>query len=703
MRQRLNGLSPRARVIADIAAVAGDRCTYELLRVASGHSSETLTRAVRGLVDRFIMAEVREAGAERVAFRHALTREAVYDRLLEPERRGLHRSVGFALLETAGGSDPAVAADLGRHFHAARAWPETLVYAGRAGMAATGSHATAESLIHFRRALDAAIALGHTERGAFHRRCGEAYARLGAFDQARQQWEAALAVARGREDAGAEIDALDDLARLHGSRDYGVAERLAREALAHAIEIGDDRRRGVALNRLGNVLTNLGRFGEGRAMHEAASRFFVALGDERGAAAAVDLTAMAWYLAGDVRLARAAFGEAAARFAALDDVEGMASARTSRGLYLAVIDGPCTTEAPPGDYRSDAAEGLRLCREIGWRSGEIYALVALATVALGAGEYGLAGEQADAAHRLAAEDGHAQWTVIALFVLGLRLADLCDDRGALARFEEGQEIAIRLGSVQWRERLRAWIAWCRVRIGDSAAALETLHGITPADGFGPQSIGQRRACMAMAELRLGAGDPEQAVLWVGRLLDGAAGPRPAEAMLLRGRILGMTRARIEADAALLEARRLAAAVGPRPVLWRVAAARSLLWAGNDRAVAAGEADIAREELSRLAATIPMEAEREAFRAAPEVRRWLAAAGRRRTADAAAPGGLTRRERAVAGAVATGLANKEIARVMGIADKTVEMHVGTCLGKLGFSSRSQLAVWAVEQGIPRTDG
>jgi DNA-binding NarL/FixJ family response regulator len=31
-------------------------------------------------------------------------------------------------------------------------------------------------------------------------------------------------------------------------------------------------------------------------------------------------------------------------------------------------------------------------------------------------------------------------------------------------------------------------------------------------------------------------------------------------------------------------------------------------------------------------------------------------------------------------------------------RTVETHVGTILSKLGFSSRPQIAVWAVEVGL-----
>jgi DNA-binding CsgD family transcriptional regulator len=60
--------------------------------------------------------------------------------------------------------------------------------------------------------------------------------------------------------------------------------------------------------------------------------------------------------------------------------------------------------------------------------------------------------------------------------------------------------------------------------------------------------------------------------------------------------------------------------------------------------------------------------------------------------------LSGREVEVAGAVARGLTNREIAAALHLSDRTVENHVQHILDKLGFSSRSQVAAWAVTQGI-----
>ena len=63
---------------------------------------------------------------------------------------------------------------------------------------------------------------------------------------------------------------------------------------------------------------------------------------------------------------------------------------------------------------------------------------------------------------------------------------------------------------------------------------------------------------------------------------------------------------------------------------------------------------------------------------------------------AAPGGLTRREHEVAVLLAEGLSNKEIAARLVIAQRTVETHVDHILGKLGMTSRGQVASWAAAQ-------
>jgi pimeloyl-ACP methyl ester carboxylesterase/class 3 adenylate cyclase/DNA-binding CsgD family transcriptional regulator len=60
--------------------------------------------------------------------------------------------------------------------------------------------------------------------------------------------------------------------------------------------------------------------------------------------------------------------------------------------------------------------------------------------------------------------------------------------------------------------------------------------------------------------------------------------------------------------------------------------------------------------------------------------------------------LSRRERELAALLALGLSNKQIADELAISVATVERHVANILSKLGYRSRTQVAAWAVEQGL-----
>ncbi|MEO3806587.1 LuxR C-terminal-related transcriptional regulator [Nonomuraea sp. B1E8] len=64
--------------------------------------------------------------------------------------------------------------------------------------------------------------------------------------------------------------------------------------------------------------------------------------------------------------------------------------------------------------------------------------------------------------------------------------------------------------------------------------------------------------------------------------------------------------------------------------------------------------------------------------------------------------LTRREAEIARLVAQGMSNKEIAAALVIAQRTAEGHVEHILNKLGFNSRTQIALWAREQDTPARD-
>ena len=61
-----------------------------------------------------------------------------------------------------------------------------------------------------------------------------------------------------------------------------------------------------------------------------------------------------------------------------------------------------------------------------------------------------------------------------------------------------------------------------------------------------------------------------------------------------------------------------------------------------------------------------------------------------------PGRLTRRQWEIAGLLAEGLSNKEIAARLVISQRTAETHVEHIFVKLGFRSRAQVSGWVAEQ-------
>lgn len=64
--------------------------------------------------------------------------------------------------------------------------------------------------------------------------------------------------------------------------------------------------------------------------------------------------------------------------------------------------------------------------------------------------------------------------------------------------------------------------------------------------------------------------------------------------------------------------------------------------------------------------------------------------------------LTEREGDVIRLVAQGKSNREIAEVLVISEKTAKAHISNMLGKLGLADRTQMAVFAIKNGLVDPD-
>jgi non-specific serine/threonine protein kinase len=287
----------------------------------------------------------------------------------------------------------------------------------------------------------------------------------------------------------------------------------------------------------------------------------------------------------------------------------------------------------------------------------------------------------------------ARRTAIATAFLGHVARDRGDYDQARARYREAERLCAKLGD-------RRGVAWARHDLGllasergDHAAAEPLLRDSL--DRF--EDLGYPWA-IAWSAWALGT-----VLLGSGRVA--AAAPLLVEALAAYEAVddqrgvaqcfealatLASARGDHEAATRLLAAAsalRLALAAPPREAERRTrdlagAAARSVLRPeAYDHARHAGR-------------TMPLAA-------AIRLARSVAAAGGE-AAGSAGPAGdvaLTPRERQVAALVATGRTNRQIGRVLGIAEKTAEVHVHNIMGKLGAHGRAEVAAWAVARGLP----
>jgi DNA-binding NarL/FixJ family response regulator len=157
----------------------------------------------------------------------------------------------------------------------------------------------------------------------------------------------------------------------------------------------------------------------------------------------------------------------------------------------------------------------------------------------------------------------------------------------------------------------------------------------------------------------------------------------------------------EAEAVLEEAMRGAIARNARPVLWTIYCALGRVYKLLSQREQANQAQNAgRQLIKELATTIDdvslrEQFERTALHSLPKEKLPLP-----REATRQAFGGLTAREREVAILIAQGKTSREIAGLLVVSERTAEGHVNNILGKLGFTSRAQIAVWVVERGLAK---
>ncbi|MDX6646028.1 MAG: hypothetical protein QOK40_1755, partial [Miltoncostaeaceae bacterium] len=177
-RAAARALGEEARAVAELVAVAGralDQREIEALPVADPVGAATVA----------IEAGLLVADQGRIAFRHALLREAVYTDLPEPRRAGLHASVAHVLGVQPGPASVGRAAEIARHLRLANRDDLAVEHLAKAAAEAQAVGALAEAVAFLEEALrlepdDPRLLLALAEAQAWRGRRVDAAAALAA-------------------------------------------------------------------------------------------------------------------------------------------------------------------------------------------------------------------------------------------------------------------------------------------------------------------------------------------------------------------------------------------------------------------------------------------------------------------------------------------------------------------------------------------
>jgi DNA-binding CsgD family transcriptional regulator/Flp pilus assembly protein TadD len=700
VQQRTAHVSEAARHVLTLAAVAGRHFGFALLQQLTQYEEHQLLLLMKELVSAQLVVE---GSADQFAFRHALTRRAIYTQLLARERSLLHLTIAQTMEQQASATIDAHLEDLAYHFYQARSWQKAVDYAQRAGEKALRLYSHRAAIDYFTWALEAIHHLDHPPVPLFYRARGQAYETLGEFEQAQNDYTLALDAARTIDDRTAEWQSMIDLGFLWAVRDYAQTGTWFRQALVLAEALNEPILHAHSLNRIGNWYVNVEQPHEGLRYHREALTLFEQLHDSHGIAETLDLLGMASYLGGDLIGGTGYYQQAITLFSKLGNRVGLTSILASLNLCAAtyhtdsLVAAASLTEVLPG-----TEQALKIAREIGHRSAEAYALVQFGLCLASQGEYTRALAAYQQSLHIAEEIEHHQWQAAVQMVLGGLYSGLLALRQAHDHFEQALALAQQTHSLFWIRMSTGYLASLSILLHDYAQA-ETLLRTALSLDTPAQTLAQRMLWCASVELALAQGRPMGALEIIEKL--NTSSPQVAEGqsslrvLKLHGEALAASQRTVEAEAVLIAAHALAVAQGARPMQWRICIALGNLYQAQGRDTEAEQAfGTARTLIQELAATITDEPLRDNF-----LHQAMAMLPHSRPlspkqAAKHAFGGLTAREREIATLIVQGKFNREIADTLVLSERTIETHVSNIMLKLSLTSRRQIAAWAIERGL-----
>ncbi|HEY6886994.1 MAG TPA: AAA family ATPase [Solirubrobacter sp.] len=690
--ERVRALPPDAQHVVGVLAAFGRAVHHDLVAAASGVADPAFSAALRSAVD----AHVVVADATALTYRHALTREAVYDALLPGERRQLHASGAAALCERPDMTD---AAELAVQWRAAEEPAAALAASIVAARAATEVYAYSEAVEHYTAvvslwgptsaqgldvdraqllldAADAAYRAGVDElpiqwcRLGLEalgdepdtRRAAEFFERLGRFqdhhlDRSLSFYSEALASLDEAPSAERARLLGDESLTLTLSVRWDEARDRAERALAVAQQASAHAEEGFARSVLGLVLAYLGDFESAEAHLTEAIRIGEALQRPED-------VSRAYVHMGEIRRLGGDLAGALEMMAAGVDAARRLGVEASYGRYFALNAAEDEFELGRWDEaqaRIDELEGASLT----W-SETVLRLTVSGQLAAGRGEFERARAWLDDAGAQLRSTSATEWTAyVGASAIELLVTEGAADAALAAGIRELERVR-----GQEEELYTPGLVAVTVRAAADVAAA---------------------AKAANAPAVLGA---EQQVEWLSGFL--SAGSPPIALAHLASARAEVQRARGEWPAASWEA--VAAEWDRLEHPYRAAYAHFR----QAEAILAGKGD-------RGAATAALAhalAVAESLRAAPLIG-WIDALSQRarlkravvrQVGNGRPDEHLTNREREVLLLVAEGRTNREIGSTLFITERTAGLHVSRVIGKLGVNNRSQAAAIARELGL-----
>lgn len=341
---RLDRLPEDEKRVLQQAAVIGRIFWAGTLTALMGNGTDLRARLDQ-LEDRDLIRErplSSLAGDREFIFKHALTREVSYASVPRAVRAPAHARVAEWIETMSAERLDEVVDLLAYHWSAAGDAAKAVEYHVRAGDRARALFSNARAVDAYRAALDVAGG-GLTEEqiAGIRLKRGEALERLGRYDDAEVDFQAALDDAVARGDRATEARLRFEITRLDHRRRRRPFEDIIRsyeEARKLAVDVGDARTEGRALTEIASASWDLNDLAEANRLGDQALEIFRNLDDHAGMAGVMNLLSMAGWMNFDFQAALARAEQGAAEARAAGDRSREATALSYQGMYTLYTD-----------------------------------------------------------------------------------------------------------------------------------------------------------------------------------------------------------------------------------------------------------------------------------------------------------------------------------------------------------------------------